>query len=118
MDPVRLFTRTNSIRHALAAQDAEAAAVDLRAGPRASLSPDFTNAHENLDAVEARLAELREKQEVMLGTKSSSRNGSVRHIDLRTMIELDESNDAFNRRFDRFASIDRHDRARRWIEAQ
>ena len=121
---MRLFRRTNSIRQAFDADQSAAeqeAIQDQVAAPAVPLdgSNDFHEAHGDLDAIEQQLAEVRERQKLLLEPTKPTRKGSLEQLDLRTLIELTDDNDEdFERRFGEFAATGsaNSDRSRRWME--
>jgi hypothetical protein len=125
---VRLFRRTNSIRRTLEAQQ-ERAGIDLRGGERsASLGPEATRTHAQLDVIEKQLALLQQRQQVLVERQAGmKKKGRVEPLDLRSVIESVDEDDAgtapavdddFDQRFDLFAATTEiDDRARRWMDA-
>ena len=82
-------------------------------------SSGFHDAHADLDEIERQLAEIRERQKLLLEPEKPARKGSLEQLDLRTLIELTDDNDEdFERRFGEFAASGsaNSDRSRRWME--
>ncbi len=86
---------------------AERDRVEALAEIEANVSEEFVDVHKDLDGVEKQLRKLQKRQMAMRGeVPKQSRKGQVTQIDLRTLIELDEVDDDFERRFEAFASAD------------
>lgn len=116
---VRLFRRTNSIRQAFEADQSAAEEQAATTAVPQNVFNDFDDAHLDLDAIEQQLAQIRERQQLLLEPAEPARKGSFEQLDLRTMIELTDDNDEdFERRFGEFAATDSNnrDRSRRWME--
>ena len=118
---MRLFRQTNSIRKAI---DRDRSAKSSEQAPLGqpidtNTADEFSDVHIDLDAIEAQLAQIRVRQQSLLQPAGKLRKGAVEQFDLRTLINMpDEDDDEFDRRFDRFVSIDADDNSRRWMQTR
>ena len=74
----------------------------------------FLDAHTELDAVEQQLEQLRASQASMSESQldGAAAKGEVHHVDLRTLLDLNEVDEEFDRRFEIFAGVDASDEDR------
>lgn len=97
----------------MAKKDAEQAVLDLSSAVPAE---QFKDVHQDLDHVERQLSRIRRRQEALVEDGSPESKGKVEVIDLNTLIDLNEIDEVFDRRFQEFVGADLGDDGPRWLD--
>lgn len=127
---MKLFGRNDEI----AAANGEGHGTVVRTRPVSRVNEQcakLREVHVELDAIEQRIASLRERQAAFLLRASApkQRTGTVESIDLRTLADVDVTHaqldsvsndinpaDDFDKRFAAFADLRDDDQSRRWLD--